>query len=262
MKHHRLILKQDMLAAFQELGMQPGMTVMAHASLSSLGYVCGGAQTVIRAMLETVTREGTIVMPTHSWKNLDPDWGIHCEVDANDWQAIRDNWPAFDKRLTPTDNMGRIAEEFRLWPWSYRSDHPAYSIAANGKHATFLTVKHDLSDIFGDSSPIGRLYDLDAYILLIGVGYEKATSLYLAEARANYPGKHNTIAHSADFEGGKRVWKAYETLFVDDKDFKQIGKDFEKIYRVSKVRFGHAVLRLIRQRDLVDFAVKWIEKNR
>ena len=66
MMHKKLILKQDMLDAFKKLGMQQGMTVMVHSSLSSLGYVCGGAQTVIRALLETVTREGTIVMATES----------------------------------------------------------------------------------------------------------------------------------------------------------------------------------------------------
>ena len=57
MMHKKLILKQDMLDAFKKLGMQQGMTVMVYSSLSSLGYVCGGAQTVIRALLETVTRE-------------------------------------------------------------------------------------------------------------------------------------------------------------------------------------------------------------
>ena len=46
-----LILKQDLLAAFRELGMLPGMTVMVHTSLSSMGYVCGGALTVIEALL-------------------------------------------------------------------------------------------------------------------------------------------------------------------------------------------------------------------
>ena len=73
-------LKQDLLAAFRELGMQPGMTVMVHTSLSSMGYVCGGAPTVIEALLETVRSEGTIMMPTQSWKNLDPEVGVHPEV--------------------------------------------------------------------------------------------------------------------------------------------------------------------------------------
>ncbi|MBR1401196.1 MAG: hypothetical protein IJ562_06340 [Prevotella sp.] len=44
----QLILKQDLLAAFRELGMQPGMTVMVHTSLSSMGYVCGGADFAVR----------------------------------------------------------------------------------------------------------------------------------------------------------------------------------------------------------------------
>ena len=257
-----LILKEDILAAFRELGIRQGLTVMTHTSLSSLGYVCGGAQTVIEALLETVTREGTIVMPTQSWKNLDPDVGVHSEISEADWQRLRDHWPAYDKRLTPTQTMGTVAEMFRQWPGTLRSDHPARSVAANGRHARRLTKSHDLQNIFGDGSPIGRLYNLDAYVLLIGVGYDKNTSLHLADARANYPGKHNSLEHSAVYESGKRVWKAYETLYVDGHDFVQIGEAFEQTHTVRKVTLGNATLRLMRQRELVDFAVNWIERFR
>ena len=257
-----LILKQDLLAAFRELGMQPGMTVMVHTSLSSMGYVCGGAPTVIEALLETVRSEGTIMMPTQSWKNLDPEVGVHPEVSEDDWQTIRDNWPAYDKRTTPTQTMGTGAELFRQWPGSLRSDHPARSVTANGKYAAYLTEHHDLSNIFGDGSPIGRLYELDGYVLLIGVGYDKNTSLHLADARANYPSKHLSTEHSAVMENGLRVWKAYDTLYVDGEDFIQIGEVFESNHSVSKIELGNAILRLMRQRELVDFAVQWIEKNR
>ena len=257
-----LILKQDLLAAFRELGMQPGMTVMVHTSLSSIGYVCGGAPTVIQALLETVTDSGTIMMPTQSWKNLDPEIGVHPEVGEDDWQVIRDNWPAYDKRTTPTQTMGAVAELFRQWPGSLRSDHPARSVSANGKYAAYLTEDHNLSNIFGDGSPIGRLYELDGNVLLIGVGYDKNTSLHLADARADYPSKHLSTEHSAVMENGKRVWKAYDTLYVDGEDFIQIGEAFEQDHTVSKVQLGHATLRLMRQRELVDFAVKWIEKYR
>ena len=257
-----LILKQDLLSAFRELGMQPGMTVMVHTSLSSLGYVCGGAPTVIEALLETVGSEGTIMMPTQSWQNLDPEDGVHPEVSEDDWQTTRDNWPAYDKRTTPTQTMGAVAELFRQWPGSLRSDHPARSVAANGRYAAYLTAHHDLSNIFSDGSPIGRLYELDGYVLLIGVGYDKNTSLHLADARANYPSKHTVTEHSAVMENGQRVWKAYETFYVDGKDFAEIGNAFEATHTVSKVKLGNATLRLMRQRELVDFAVRWIETNR
>ena len=67
-------------------------------------------------------------MPTQSWKNLDPETGVHGEVDEKDWPLIRENWPAYDKKLTPTKTMGAVAEMFRQWPGSVRSDHPARSI--------------------------------------------------------------------------------------------------------------------------------------
>lgn len=41
---------------------------MAHTPLKRMGYVCGGAQTVIEALMEVVGENGTIMMPTQSWK--------------------------------------------------------------------------------------------------------------------------------------------------------------------------------------------------
>ena len=41
---------------------------MVHTSLKRMGYVCGGAQTVIEARREVVGEKGTIMMPTQSWK--------------------------------------------------------------------------------------------------------------------------------------------------------------------------------------------------
>ena len=63
-------------------------------------------------------------------------------------------------------------------------------------------------------------------------------------------------------EDGKRVWKEYETLFVDGKDFEQIGEAFEQNNTVDKSMIGNADVRLMSQRRLVDFAVNWIQKYR
>jgi len=258
----KIVLKQDILDALERVGISKGQTIMVHTSLSSLGYVCGGAQVVIEALLESVGADGTIMMPTQSWKNLDPTAGVHWEEPEDWWQMIRDNWPAYDKDITPTNTMGAVAEMFRKWPGTLRSDHPARSVAAKGKNAEYLTVDHDLSNIFGEGSPVGKLYELDGYVLLIGVGYDKNTSLHLADVRAEYPGKHNSTEYSAIMENGHRVWKEYSTLFVDGEDFNEIGAAFEKECAVSKVPLGNGMISLMKQRDLVDFAVRWIEQNR
>lgn len=258
----KIVLKKDILEALSEVGVGKGQDVMVHTSLSSLGFVCGGAQVVIEALLETVGSEGTIMMPAQSWKNLDPSSGVHWKEPESWWNLIRENWPAYDKDITPTNTMGAVAEMFRRWPGTLRSDHPARSVAAWGSHAEYLTAGHDLSNIFGDGSPIGKLYGLDGLVLLIGVGYDKNTSLHLADARAEYPGKHNSIEHSAVIENGCRVWKRYETLYVDGKDFTEIGEAFENTCTVHKTTLGNGTVRLMKQRELVDFAVRWIEENR
>lgn len=258
----KIVLKQDIIEALRKVGIQQGQNVMVHTSLSSLGFVCGGAQIIIEALLECVGEDGTIMMPTQSWKNLDPEAGVHWEEPKEWWQTIRDNWPAYDKDITPTNTMGAVAEMFRKWPGTLRSDHPARSVAAYGKNASYFTENHDLSNIFGEGSPIGKLYEMDGYVLLIGVGYDKNTSLHLADVRAEYPGKHVTKESSAIMQDGKRVWKTYETLYVDGEDFEEIGQAFESCCKIRKIQLGNGMLTFMKQREVVDFAVKWIEENR
>lgn len=258
----QILIKSDLIEAFKGVGLECGDNVIVHTSLSSFGFVCGGAQTVIEALLECVSGNGTVMMPSQSWKNLDPSSGVHWQEPEEWWDIIRNNWPAYDKAVTPTNTMGAVAEMFRAYPGTLRSDHPARSFAANGKHAKYLTENHGLNDIFGNGSPLGKLYELDGHVLLLGVGYDKNTSLHLADTRADYPSKHYVTEHSAIKVNGKREWAAYETLYVDGEDFERIGAEFEKVRRVARSTVGNAVIRYMSQRELVDFAVDWINKNR
>ena len=61
---------------------------------------------------------------------------------------------------------------------------------------------------------------------------------------------------------GHRIWKSYETLAVDGEDFSAIGEAFEQTGKVHHVSLGNGILSMMSQRELVDFAVEWIEKNR
>ncbi len=257
-----VVLPEEIEHGLREVGLSAGDQVIVHTSLSSLGYVCGGAQAVIEVLLKIVGENGTVMMPTQSWKNLDPLAGVHWEIAEADWPKIRENWPAYDKDITPTNTMGAVAEMFRHWPGTIRSDHPARSLAANGKNARYLVEDHDLCDIFGETSPIGKLYALGGKVLLIGVDHDKNTSLHLADVRAEYPGKHTAMESSAMLVNGVRQWVSYETLCVDGEDFIDIGRAFERACPVRMAKIGNATVRCMEQRELVDFAVTWIEENR
>ena len=261
-QERKIVVKGDIIAALKSVGVKRGQVLMVHTSLSRFGFVCGGAQVVIEALLECAGEEGTVMMPAQSWKNLDPQSGVHWEEPQEWWQLIRDNWPPYIKEITPTNTMGAVAEMFRRWPGTLRSDHPARSVAARGKYAQYLTENHDLSNIFGDGSPIGKLYELDGYVLLMGVGYNKNTSLHLADARAQYPGKHLVTENSVMLIKGKRERVNYQTLYVDGNDFVKIGEAFEQLGKTTRVPLGSSSICLMRQRELVDFAVDWIQKNR
>ena len=151
----KTIIKSDIVSALKSVGLQNGDSVMVHTSLGQIGYVCGGAQTIIEALIDVVGQNGTIMMPTQSWKNLDPETGVHWDADEADWDTIRENWPAYDKAITPTNTMGAVAEMFRSWPGTLRSDHPARSVAAWGKNAKYLTENSEVSIMYYNSEMLG-----------------------------------------------------------------------------------------------------------
>ncbi|ASA20524.1 aminoglycoside N(3)-acetyltransferase [Paenibacillus donghaensis] len=257
-----ILTKEDLVNHFKSYGLMEGQSIFVHTSLSKLGFVVGGAETLIRSLLEIVGEEGTLMMPSQTWKNLDPSTGVHWKEPVEWWPIIREHWPAFDKDITPAIGMGVVAEMFRKWPGAKRSDHPARSIAAVGKHAAYITNTHDLSNIFGDGSPLDKLYQLNGYVLLIGVGHDKNTSLHLAETRADFPGKQMVNESSAIMADGTRKWVTYNTQAMDDSDFVSLGEEYEKERNLRVHRIGNTDVRFLEQKPLVDWATAWMERHR
>jgi aminoglycoside 3-N-acetyltransferase len=252
--------RESLARDLRELGVTAGMTLLMHSSLSSLGWVAGGPVAVVAALIDVVTEAGTIVVPTFSSDLSDPVRWHHPPVPESWWPVIYASMPAFDPRTTPTRQMGKIVDTFRTWPGAVRSNHPADSFAAWGRHAEFITAGHSLESGLGEGSPLARLYDLDGWVLLLGVGFGYNTSFHLAEYRN--PEAPQTLQGAPVFENGHRVCKSYRDVEIDDSPFPEIGAAFEQAGKVRLGRVGSAEARLFRQRPAVDFALRWLTRNK
>ena len=251
-------LKKD----FEELGIRPGQVLIMHSSLSAIGWTVGGPVSVIKAVIQLLTSEGTLIMPTFSGDNTDPSNWENPPVPENWWDVIRNEMPAYHPEITPTRGMGIIVDTFRKWPNVIRSNHPVSSFAAWGKNSEYITNNHELEADLGEGSPLARIYQLNGKILLVGVSHENNSSLHLAEYRSNYLGKQYKLNGSAVLTNQKRKWVEWKELNLNIDDFEQLGKDFESNINYIPSKIGLAKARLLSQREMVDFAVDWFEKNR
>jgi aminoglycoside 3-N-acetyltransferase len=166
-RHH--LTQQQLVTQLQLVGVKPGGTLLVHSSLSSLGFVAGGAKTVIWALMESIGAEGTLVLPTHSWVEMDAG----CRT--------------FDVRQTRSC-VGIIPEVFRSLPGVIRSLHPTHSVAATGPAASRLIEGHeDARTPCGPGTPYLKALDQDCQILFLGVDLQCNTAFHTIEAVAELP---------------------------------------------------------------------------
>ncbi|MCC5801889.1 AAC(3) family N-acetyltransferase [Rossellomorea vietnamensis] len=251
--------KDSIMNDLRTMGVEKGMTIIVHSSLSRIGWVNGGEVAVIQALMEVVTEEGTIVMPTQSAVLSDPSEWEMPPVLKEWWQTIRDTMPAFHPSYTPTYGMGKIPEAFRNFPGAIRSNHPEVSFAAWGKDKETIIQGHSLEFGLGENSPLASLYKRNSFVLLLGVGYDSNTSFHLAEYRIPYReivSKGNPILMD-----GERVWKTYQEIETREELFDEIGREFENENEIPTNKIGLAESRLFSFRQGVDYAEKWLKAH-
>jgi aminoglycoside 3-N-acetyltransferase len=226
------VARVDLVAAVRAVGVAPGDLLQVHSSLSRLGYVEGGAETVVDALLEVVGPEGTVMVPTFN----------HGAVDV------------FDPAESPSSN-GAVTEAFRKRPEARRSMHPTHPYAAIGPHAEYLTAGHLDVETFDPKSPLGKLADMGGWVLLLGIGMTANTAAHIGETMARVPcigyGLKQRKVKMADgriIPAASVTWRDGPCLIEWDPLEKRMNSS--RLIRYGKV--GDGELRLMKAKDVIE----------
>ena len=251
-KNLKPITKDDLIHKFFQLGIKQEDTLLVHASLSSLGYVVGGAEALFLALREVIGNDGTIVVPSQTVKISDPASWQYPPVPEEWHDVIRDAMPAYSKKLSFSKSMGAFSQFIGILPNSIRSNHSMYSFTAIGENAVEI-IGHDTFDFpFGDESPLGRMYSIGAKVLMIGTDFETNTSLHLAENRLN----REVIYERSKIvtEDGEK-WISFKNIELDIyDDYLEIQKNFMEQYTTNYISINESNVYLFDMKECVDFA--------
>jgi aminoglycoside 3-N-acetyltransferase len=268
-RDRRPVGRGELLAGLDRLGVARGGILMVHASLRSLGWVVGGSQTVVEALLAHVGESGTVCAQA-SWEDI--PFGL-ARWPRRWRRAYEAELPGFDPvRSAAAPYEGRLAERLRTWPGARRSANPATGIVAVGARADELTAGHRLDDGFGAGTPYARIAAA-GQVLLLGAPLRSVSLLHHAEAIARAPKRR--IAYRVPLAaGGGAVWHEVEEIDVWTSPYPYADvlpagvPPIEALARLAldagagrAGRIGDAGAHLFDAPALVRVATEWIERR-
>jgi aminoglycoside N3'-acetyltransferase len=222
----------ELTAQLRALGVRRGGVLLVHASYRALRPVQGGPTGVIEALLTALGPDGTLVMP--SWTGSDTE-------------------PFDPQRTPPATDLGVIADTFRQVPNVVRSNHP-FAFAAAGPRAPDIVRDPLPLPPHAPASPVGRVYERDGQVLLLGVNHDADTTIHLAEVMAGVPYRvRKSITAVRD---GVLQHIEYEENDHCCERFVRMDGWLREAGLQNEGRVGNGIARLARAQDIVEQAVR------
>lgn len=242
-----MISKEKIASDLEALGLESGDYVLVHSSLSKIGWVCGGAEAVIDALLSVVGPEGTVAVPTLTGsRELSPE-----------------NPPVFDPEKTPCWT-GLIPETFRKRPEAVRSLHPTHSVAAIGKRAQELVAGHETAAApCGPGTPYFRLGSWNGKILFLGVDLRVNTTYHGLEEQWQAPGhlQPEPVKAKILVDGTWRVIETRIHQYGIERDYLKTLPLLREAGIINEGFVGEAYSYLVKTRPMLELVGKKLKEN-
>ncbi|MBD3182311.1 hypothetical protein GF312_08465 [Candidatus Poribacteria bacterium] len=226
-----------------------GDRIMVHSSLSSFGWVEGGAETVIRALMDIVGEDGIILMPSFNhgvpFNKRNPD--------------------VYDPLKTPCTN-GLIPDTFWRMDDVYRSLNPTHPFAAWGKDAERYTKNHHNTLTMGEDSPLGMIARDGGYELNLGTNHHTTTAKHVAETmnRVSCLG-YRTEQYPVKLTSGNKAyhrtwgWREYPCPLTESGEY--IEAEMERQSLQEKLYVGKSLVTHFRLLDLLKVVLELLDNG-
>jgi len=238
--------KQNLIDGLTKLNIDPTATLMVHLSYKAIGEVEGRGDTVLDALSEYM-RDGLLVLPSHTWDN------------------VRVQNPIMDVLYTPTC-VGKLTEMFRKRPNVHRSLHPTHSLAALGKGAEdFVSGEEKINTPCGKGGAYYKLWEQNAYILLIGVNFTRNTYIHGVEEWDNAIGtisQDKTDLYVINHQGNRLYTPQYRhCAHLGSETFGKLESPAIQKGILTFGEFGGASVRLMRTKPLRELLAGFLKEN-
>jgi aminoglycoside N3'-acetyltransferase len=158
----------------------------------------------------------------------------------------------FDRHATPCHGMGVVADTFWRLPGVMRSDSP-HAFAAIGPHASMIVAPHPPDVPHGLDSPIGRVWQLNGQVLLLGVGHDANTTIHLAENMAGV--RYRRAKYLTVLRDGQPVRIPYAEIDHCCEKFALMDGWLSVRRQQARGAVANGTARLARSRDIVEAAL-------
>jgi aminoglycoside 3-N-acetyltransferase len=243
-----MFTKTMLIDQLKESGIKQNDTLLVHSSMRAIGDVEGRADTVIDVLMEYLT-DGLLILPTHTWAQMGEDYLL------------------FDPKIERAC-VGILPNIFMKRKNVVRSLHPTHSVAAYGNKANeYIDGDENWDTPCAKGGCWGKLYDMDAKILFIGVGMERNTFIHSVEEWVNVPNRLSDkrvpfqVKKDQNCIIERPAYRHYHPNGSTSDYYVKLQQPFLETGVIKRMKFGEASCFVGKAKEMANMTLQFLEND-